>query len=232
MKIKHIVSGIVLVVLGVLAGIFISSFFNGDEHTSEMYNKVEEISENNNYQEIFGKNNDEENNSESSNEESEKADSVDESEDTLSETESSSVKETSSLNSESEPVSTDIYLEDKEGLGDPVNLDELNFSIKREFEEAIEYESLAYDGYGWIQYTDGLYVDETGTLIIQATPVFEDIFDDMQVMAVNEMQKVADVEYFVLSDGVYGDMPVTVYGSQGNIIADSTYDAPREIQLY
>ena len=114
-----------------------------------------------------------------------------------------------------------------------VNTDELNYALSQEVAEAQEYQYLGYSDYDWVNYVDSLYITDNMIIVINATQGLEYLDDYNMVEAINEVQKVVGVAHFELSDeGIYGNLPVAVYNNKGELIADSSFETPRHIELY
>lgn len=140
--------------------------------------------------------------------------------------------------SQSEPESVEDY---KERLPEvetvvsesDVDTDELNYTVLQEVSEGQEYQDLGYSEYGWVNYVDSLYVTDNKIIVINATQELEYLDRYHRVEAINEIQKVVDVLHFELSDkDIYGNLPVAVYNNNGELIADSSFETPRHIELY
>lgn len=140
--------------------------------------------------------------------------------------------------SHSEPESVEDY---KERLPEvetvvsesDVDTDELNYTVLQEVSEGQEYQDLGYSEYGWVNYVDSLYVTDNKIIVINATQELEYLDRYHRVEAINEIQKVVDVLHFELSDkDIYGNLPVAVYNNNGELIADSSFETPRHIELY
>lgn len=140
--------------------------------------------------------------------------------------------------SQSEHESVGDYKERLHELGttgyeSDVDIEELNFAINQEVSEAQEYIDLGYSEYGWVNYVDSLYVSDNKVAVINATQELKYLDKFHRVEAINEIQKVVDVAYFKLSDeDIYGNFPVTVYSNNGELIAESSFETPRHIELY
>lgn len=140
--------------------------------------------------------------------------------------------------SQSEPESVEDY---KERLPEvetvvsesDVDTDELNYTVLQEVSEGQEYQDLGYSEYGWVNYVDSLYVTDNLIIVINATQELEYLDNYHRVEAINDIQKVVDVLHFELSDkDIYGNLPVAVYNNNGELIADSSFETPRHIELY
>ena len=140
--------------------------------------------------------------------------------------------------SQSEPESVEDYKErlpevETVGSESDVDTDELNYAVLQEVSEGQEYQDLGYSEYGWVNYVDSLYVTDNLIIVINATQELEYLDKYHRVEAINEIQKVVDVLHFELSDkDIYGNLPVAVYNSNGELIADSSFETPRHIELY
>ena len=140
--------------------------------------------------------------------------------------------------SQSEPESVEDYKErlpevETVGSESDVDTDELNYAVLQEVSEGQEYQDLGYSEYGWVNYVDSLYVTDNLVIVINATQELEYLDRYHRVEAINEIQKVVDVLHFELSDkDIYGNLPVAVYNSNGELIADSSFETPRHIELY
>lgn len=140
--------------------------------------------------------------------------------------------------SQSEPESVEDYTErlpELETVGSEsyVDTDELNYAVSQEVSEGQEYQDLGYSEYGWVNYVDSLYVTDSMVIVINATQELEYLDKYHRVEAINEIQKVVDVLHFELSDkDTYGNLPVAVYNNKGELIADSSFETPRHIELY
>lgn len=140
--------------------------------------------------------------------------------------------------SQSEPESVEDYKErlpelETVGSESDVDTDELNYAVLQEVSEGQEYQDLGYSEYGWVNYVDSLYVTDNLVIVINATQELEYLDNYHRVEAINEIQKVVDVLHFELSDkDIYGNLPVAVYNSNGELIADSSFETPRHIELY
>lgn len=140
--------------------------------------------------------------------------------------------------SQSEPESVEDYKEqlpELETIGSEsdVGTDELNYAVSQEVFEGQEYQDLGYSEYGWLKYVDSLYVTDNMVIVINATQELEYLDKYHKVEAINEIQKVVDVLHFELSDkDIYGNLPVAVYNNKGELIADSSFETPRRIELY
>lgn len=140
--------------------------------------------------------------------------------------------------SQSEPESVEDYKErlpelETVGSESDVDTDELNYAVLQEVSEGQEYQDLGYSEYGWVNYVDSLYVTDNLVIVINATQELEYLDRYHRVEAINEIQKVVDVLHFELSDkDIYGNLPVSVYNSNGELIADSSFETPRHIELY
>lgn len=140
--------------------------------------------------------------------------------------------------SQSEPESVGDYKErlpelETVGSESDVDTDELNYAVLKEVSEGQEYQDLGYSEYGWVNYVDSLYVTDNLVIVINATQELEYLDRYHRVEAINEIQKVVDVLHFELSDkDIYGNLPVAVYNNKGELIADSSFETPRHIELY
>lgn len=140
--------------------------------------------------------------------------------------------------SQSEPESVEDYKErlpevETVGSESDVDTDELNYAVLKEVSEGQEYQDLGYSEYGWVNYVDSLYVTDNLVIVINATQELEYLDRYHRVEAINEIQKVVDVLHFDLSDkDIYGNLPVAVYNNKGELIADSSFETPRHIELY
>ena len=113
-----------------------------------------------------------------------------------------------------------------------VDVDELNYAVSQEFSEAREYHDLMYPGYAWVNYVDDLYITDNMMIVVNATQEIDPLEDYQKVEVINEIQKVVGVAHFTLSDeDIYGNLPVVVY-SNGELIAESSFETPRDIELY
>lgn len=139
---------------------------------------------------------------------------------------------------QSEPESVEDYKErlpelETVGSESDVDTDELNYAVSQEVSEGQEYKDLGYSEYGWVNYVDSLYVTDNMIIVINATQELEYLDKYHRVEAINEIQKVVDVLHFELSDkDIYGNLPVAVYNNKGELIADSSFETPRHIELY
>lgn len=139
---------------------------------------------------------------------------------------------------QSEPESVGDYKErlpelETVGSESDVDTDELNYAVLKEVSEGQEYQDLGYSEYGWVNYVDSLYVTDNKIIVINATQELEYLDRYHRVEAINEIQKVVDVLHFELSDkDIYGNLPVAVYNNKGELIADSSFETPRHIELY
>lgn len=139
---------------------------------------------------------------------------------------------------QSEPESVEDYKErlpESETVGSESDVDpgELNYAVSQEVFEGQDYQDLGYSEYGWLKYVDSLYVTDNMVIVINATQELEYLDKYHKVEAINEIQKVVDVLHFELSDeGIYGNLPVAVYNNKGELIADSSFETPRHIELY
>lgn len=139
---------------------------------------------------------------------------------------------------QSEPESVEDYKErlpelETVGSESDVDTDELNYAVLKEVSEGQEYQDLGYSEYGWVNYVDSLYVTDNKIIVINATQELEYLDRYHRVEAINEIQKVVDVLHFELSDkDIYGNLPVAVYNNKGELIADSSFETPRHIELY
>jgi len=114
-----------------------------------------------------------------------------------------------------------------------VDTDELNYAISKEVSEAKEYQDLGYSEYGWVNYVDSLYVSDNMIIVINATQELDYLDDYHRSETINEIQKVVYVAHFELSDkDIYGNLPVAVYNNKGELIADSSFETPRHIELH
>ena len=140
--------------------------------------------------------------------------------------------------SQSEPESVEDYKErlpelETAGYESDVDTDELNYAVSQEVSEGQEYQDLGYSEYGWVSYVDSLYVTDNRIIVINATQELEYLDNYHMVESINEIQKVVDVLHFELSDkDIYGNLPVAVYNNKGELIADSSFETPRHIELY
>ena len=140
--------------------------------------------------------------------------------------------------SQPEPESVEDYKErlpELETVGSEsyVDTDELNYAVSQEVSEGQEYQDLGYLEYGWVNYVDSLYVTDNMIIVINATQELEYLDNYHMVESINEIQKVVDVLHFELSDkDIYGNLPVAVYNNKGELIADSSFETPRHIELY
>ena len=140
--------------------------------------------------------------------------------------------------SQSEPESVEDYKErlpevETVGSESDVDTDELNYAVLQEVSEGQEYQELGYSEYGWVNYVDSLYVTDNLIIVINATQELEYLDKYHRVEAINDIQKVVDVLHFELSDkDIYGNLPVAVYNNNGELIADSSFETPRHIELY
>lgn len=140
--------------------------------------------------------------------------------------------------SQSEPESVEDYKErlpELETVGSEsyVDTDELNYAVSQEVSDGQEYQDLGYLEYGWVNYVDSLYVTDNMIIVINATQELEYLDNYHMVESINEIQKVVDVLHFELSDkDIYGNLPVAVYNNKGELIADSSFETPRHIELY
>lgn len=148
------------------------------------------------------------------------------------------VNKTKREESQSEPESVEDYKErlpelETVGSESDVDTDELNYAVSQEVSEGQEYQDLGYSEYGWVNYVDSLYVTDNLVIVISATQELEYLDNYHRVEAINEIQKVVDVLHFELSyKDIYGNLPVAVYNSKGELIADSSFETPRHIELY
>ncbi|AXY81151.1 hypothetical protein AVP_35 [Aerococcus phage vB_AviM_AVP] len=139
---------------------------------------------------------------------------------------------------QSEPESVEDYKErlpESETVGSESDVDpgELNYAVSQEVFEGQDYQDLGYSEYGWLKYVDSLYVTDNMVIVINATQELEYLDKYHKVEAINEIQKVVDVLHFELSDkDIYGNLPVAVYNNKGELIADSSFETPRRIELY
>lgn len=140
--------------------------------------------------------------------------------------------------SQSEPESVEDYKErlpelETVGSESDVDTDELNYAVSQEVSEGREYQDLGYLEYGWVNYVDSLYVTDNMIIVINATQELEYLDNYYMVESINEIQKIVDVLHFELSDkDIYGNLPVAVYNNKGELIADSSFETPRHIELY
>ena len=140
--------------------------------------------------------------------------------------------------SQSEPESVEDYKErlpevETVGSESDVDTDELNYAVIQEVSAGQEYQELGYSEYGWVNYVDSLYVTDSLIIVINATQELEYLDNYHRVEAINDIQKVVDVLHFELSDkDIYGNLPVAVYNNNGELIADSSFETPRHIELY
>lgn len=140
--------------------------------------------------------------------------------------------------SQSEPESVEDYKErlpelETVGSESDVDTDELNYAVRQEVSEGQEYQDLGYLEYGWVNYVDSLYVTDNMIIVINATQELEYLDNYHMVESINDIQKVVDVLHFELSDkDIYGNLPVAVYNNKGELIADSSFETPRHIELY
>ena len=113
-----------------------------------------------------------------------------------------------------------------------VDVDELNYAVSQEFSEAREYHDLMYPGYAWVNYVDDLYITDNMMIVVNATEEIDPLEDYQKEEVINEIQKVVGVAHFKLSDeDIYGNLPVVVY-SNGELIAESSFETPRDLELY
>lgn len=114
-----------------------------------------------------------------------------------------------------------------------VDVDELNYAVSQEVSEAREYHDLMYPGYGWVNYVDDLYIADNMLIVVNATQEIDPLEDYQMVEVINEIQKVVGVAHFKVSDeDIYGNLPVVVYSDSGELIAESSFETPRNIELY
>lgn len=148
------------------------------------------------------------------------------------------VNKTKREESPSEPESVEDYKErlpelETVGSESDVDIEELNYAVSQEVSEGQEYQDLGYLEYGWVNYVDSLYVTDNRIIVINATQELEYLDNYHMVESINEIQKVVDVLHFELSDkDIYGNLPVAVYNNKGELIADSSFETPRHIELY
>lgn len=162
---------------------------------------------------------------------------------------STTKREESQSESESESESVDDYTEQPQELETTgseaesesdvdvdadadVDVDELNYAVSQEFSEAREYHDLMYPGYAWVNYVDDLYITDNMMIVVNATQEIDPLEDYQKEEVINEIQKVVGVAHFKLSDeDIYGNLPVVVY-SNGELIAESSFETPRDLELY
>lgn len=114
-----------------------------------------------------------------------------------------------------------------------VDIDELNYAVSQEVSEAREYHDLMYPGYAWVNYVDDLYITDNMMIVVNATQEIDPLEDYQMVEVINEIQKVVGVAHFKVSDeDIYGNLPVVVYNDNGELIAESSFETPRDIELY
>lgn len=114
-----------------------------------------------------------------------------------------------------------------------VDVDELNYAVSQEVSEAREYHDLMYPGYAWVNYVDDLYITDNMMIVVNATQEIDPLEDYQKVEVINEIQKVVGVAHFKVSDeDIYGNLPVVVYNDNGELIAESSFETPRDIELY
>lgn len=208
MKFKNIFWTVV-VTMGVIAvGLFGWSIYNDEGESPTMYQPADSVTVSTTKRE------------ESQSESESESESVDDYEEQPQEL------ETTGSESESE------YDVDVDADAD-VNIDELNYAVSQEFSEAREYHDLMYPGYAWVNYVDDLYITDNMMIVVNATQEIDPLEDYQKEEVINEIQKVVGVAHFKLSDeDIYGNLPVVVYSDSGELIAESSFETPRDLELY
>lgn len=211
MKFKNIFWTVV-VLSGVIAvGLFGWSIYNNEGDSPTMYEPADSVTVSTTKRE--------ESQSESESESESKSESVDDYEEQPQELETTGSESESDVNAD---VDADA----------DVDVDELNYAVSQEFSEAREYHDLMYPGYAWVNYVDDLYITDNMMIVVNATQEIDPLEDYQKVEVINEIQKVVGVVHFTLSDeDIYGNLPVVVY-SNGELIAESSFETPRDIELY
>lgn len=211
MKFKNII-GTVVVLGGIIAiGLFGWSIYNNKGEEPTMYEPADSVTVSTTKRE------------ESQSESESESESVDDYE------EQSQELETTVSESESE-YESDVNV-DSDADAD-VDVDELNYAVSQEVSDAREYHDLMYPGYGWVNYVDDLYITDNMMIVVNATQEIDPLEDYQKDEVINEIQKVVGVAHFKLSDeDIYGNLPVVVY-SNGELIAESSFETPRDIELY
>ena len=214
MKFKNII-GTIVVVVGVIAvGLFGWSIYNDEGDSPTMYQPADSVTVSTTKREE----------SQSEPEPESESESVDDYEEQPQEL------ETTGSESESD-VDVDVDV-DVDADAD-VDVDELNYAVSQEVSEAREYHDLMYPGYGWVNYVDDLYIADNMLIVVNATQEIDPLEDYQMVEVINEIQKVVGVAHFKVSDeDIYGNLPVVVYSDSGELIAESSFETPRNIELY
>ena len=212
MKFKNII-GTIVVVVGVIAvGLFGWSIYNDEGDSPTMYQPADSVTVSTTKRE----------------ESQSESESVDESVDD--DKEQVSELETTGSESESE---YDVDVDVDADADVDVDVDELNYAVSQEFSEAREYHDLMYPGYAWVNYVDDLYITDNMMIVVNATQEIDPLEDYQMVEVINEIQKVVGVAHFKVSDeDIYGNLPVVVYSDSGELIAESSFETPRNIELY
>lgn len=213
MKFKNIFWTVV-VLSGVIAvGLFGWSIYNNEGDSPTMYEPADSITVSTTKRE--------ESQSEPESSESESVDDYNE-----------QPQELETTGSESEYESDVAVDGDGDADGD-VDVDELNYAVSQEVSEAREYHDLMYPGYAWVNYVDDLYITDNMMIVVNATQEIDPLEDYQMVEVINEIQKVVGVAHFKVSDeDIYGNLPVVVYSDSGELIAESSFETPRDIELY
>lgn len=213
MKFKNIF-WTVIVLSGVIAvGLFGWSIYNNEGETPTMYQPADSVTVSTTKRE--------ESQSEPESESESESESVDDYKEQVSEV------ETTGYESESE---SDVDVDVDADVD--VDVDELNYAVSQEFSEAREYHDLMYPGYAWVNYVDDLYITDNMMIVVNATEEIDPLEDYQKEEVINEIQKVVGVAHFKLSDeDIYGNLPVVVY-SNGELIAESSFETPRDLELY
>lgn len=219
MKFKNIFWTVV-VVSGVIAvGLFGWSIYNNEGDSPTMYQPADSVTVSTTKREESQSEPEPESVSESEDDYKEQ---VSELETTGSESESESDVDADS------DVDTDVDVD----ADVDVDVDELNYAVSQEFSEAREYHDLMYPGYAWVNYVDDLYITDNMMIVVNATQEIDPLEDYQKEEVINEIQKVVGVAHFKLSDeDIYGNLPVVVY-SNGELIAESSFETPRDLELY
>lgn len=217
MKFKNIFWTVVVTIGVIAVGLFGWSIYNDEGESPTMYQPADSVTVSTTKREESQSESESESNSES------KSESVDDYEEQPQEL------ETTGSESESD-VDTDVDVDVDADVD--VDVDELNYAVSQEFSEAREYHDLMYPGYAWVNYVDDLYITDNMMIVVNATQEIDPLEDYQKEEVINEIQKVVGVAHFKLSDeDIYGNLPVVVY-SNGELIAESSFETPRDLELY
>lgn len=209
MKFKNIFWTVVVTIGVIAVGLFGWSIYNDGGESPTMYEPADSVTVSTTKREE----------SQSEPESESESESVDDYEEQPQELETTGSEAESNVNAD---VDADV----------DVDVDELNYAVSQEFSEAREYHDLMYPGYAWVNYVDDLYITDNMMIVVNATQEIDPLEDYQKEEVINEIQKVVGVAHFKVSDeDIYGNLPVVVY-SNGELIAESSFETPRDLELY